>query len=279
MEHVPVMKEEVAKFVKGSGYFVDATTGTGGHTEYILKKFPALRAICIDRDEQSLQYAQKRLERFRPRLEFIHSDYRKLPDLNLPWDKIDSILFDMGLSSFQLSSERGFSYQRDTPLDMRFNRQEGKPASVLLREIPYSELVLVFKNFADLKRAEELAREIKRRKIETTSDLVDAVKRVYRTTRKELLSRVFQAIRIAVNRELEGIDTMIFKLLGLLPAGARLIFITYHSGEDRIVKNSFRKAEKEGKIKILTKRVIKPSREEILKNPRARSAKMRVGEK
>lgn len=279
MEHVPVMKEEVAKFVKGKGYFVDATTGTGGHTEYILKKFPSLKAICIDRDEQSLQYAKKRLEQFRPRLKFIHSDYRQLPELDLPWDKIDSILFDLGLSSFQLSSDRGFSYQRDTPLDMRFNKREGKPASVFLREIPYSQLVLVFKNFADLKRAEELASEIKRREIKTTSELVDAVKRVYRTGRKELLSRVFQAIRIAVNLELEGIDTMIFKLLGLLPEGSRLIFITYHSGEDRIVKISFRKAEKEGKIKVLTKRVIRPSREEILKNPRARSAKMRVGEK
>ncbi len=279
MEHVPVMKEEVAKFLRGKGIFVDATTGTGGHTEYILEKFPDLRAICLDRDKQSLQYAMKRLEKFRPRLEFIHSDYRKLPDLNLPWKKIDAILFDMGLSSFQLSSTRGFSYQKDAPLDMRFNPDEGKPASVFLREISYSELVIIFKNFADLKRAEELAREIKGRKIESTSDLVNAVKKVYKTTKRELLSRVFQAIRIAVNRELEGIDDMIFRLLELLPDGARLIFITYHSGEDRIIKNSFREAEKRGKMKILTKKVIKPSRQEIIKNPRARSAKMRVGEK
>jgi len=278
MEHVPVMREEVASFVRGRGIFVDATTGTGGHTEFIMQKFPDMRAICIDRDRKSLEFAKKKLKKFSPRITFIHSDYRKLPELNIPWEKVDAILFDMGLSSFQLSSDRGFSHKYNSPLDMRFNTDEGIPASIFLKEVPYSELVLIFKNFADLKKAEALAKEIKKRKPATTKELIDAIKAVYKTTKKELLSRVFQAIRIAVNRELEGQDTLVYRLSEILPEGARLVFITYHSAEDRLIKNSLKEAEKRKLLKILTKKVLRPSHDEVRKNPRARSAKMRVAE-
>ncbi len=279
MEHVPVMKEEIASFIKQEGIFIDATTGTGGHSFFLLDEFPKLRAICIDKDRDSLEQARKKLARFGERARLIHLDYRNLPEIEFQWKKVIAILFDMGLSSYQLSSDKGFSHMRDSPLDMRFNNEEGKPAYVFLREISYSQLVRIFRDYADLKRAEELARNIKARNIRSTGDLVDTVREVYGMKKKELLSRIFQAVRIGVNRELEGIEEMISSLAEIVSEGTRLIFVTYHSGEDRIVKNSLRDMERNGKLRILTRKVIRPGRKEILQNPRARSAKMRVAEK
>jgi len=279
MEHIPVMRGEISSFLKQEGIFIDATTGTGGHSFFLLNKFPKLRVICIDKDRDSLEQARKKLAEFGERARLIHSDYRNLPEIDLQWEKVVAVLFDMGLSSYQLSSDRGFSHMRDSPLDMRFNKEEGKPAYVFLREISYSQLVRIFRDYADLRRAEELARNIKAKNMKSTGDLIDTVREVYGMKKKELLSRIFQAVRIGVNRELEGIEEMISSLGGIIPKGTRLIFITYHSGEDRIVKNSLRHMERNGKLRILTKKVIRPERKEVLQNPRARSAKMRVAEK
>ncbi len=279
MLHLPVMAEEVSRFVRKEGILVDATVGTAGHTLYLLSRYPALRAICVDRDLESLEMARQRLGDYLWRVEFIHGDYRSLPSLELPWEEISSVLVDMGISSFQLSSPRGFSFQRDGELDMRFDRSKGEPAREFLKKIPYSDLVLLFRNYSDLRRAESLAREIKKSRPQTTSQMVDVVKRVYGKAGPELLARVFQAIRIGVNRELEGIGEFILALAERLSPGARLIFLTYHSAEDRLVKNALKKSFSMGLLKNLTPKVLRPSAREIEENPRARSAKMRVAEK
>ncbi len=277
--HQPVMVEEVSRFVRNEGILVDATVGTGGHTLFLLARYPKLRAICLDRDRESLEVARQRLAEMEGRVKFLHEDYRRLPRMDIPWEEVTAVLVDMGFSSFQLSSPRGFSYQRDELLDMRFNREEGVPAWEFLRVVPFSQLVLLFRDYADLRRAEALAREVLRTRPRTTGQLVEAVKRVYRRVRPELLSRVFQAIRIGVNRELEGLGDFILGLARKMAKGARLIFLTYHSGEDRLVKNSLREAFQQGLFKNLTPRVLRPSPSEVKGNPRARSARMRVAEK
>ena len=279
MLHRPVMAEEVSRFVKKEGILVDATVGTGGHSFYLLSKYPDLRAICLDRDIQSLKIAEERLKNFGDRVKFLHRDYRTLPQMELPWEQVTSVLVDMGLSSYQLSSPRGFSFQRDDDLDMRFDTTQGEPAKEFLKKAPFSRLVLLFRNFSDLRRAESLAQEIKRTRPQTTFQLVEVARRVYRKATPDLLARVFQAIRIGVNRELEGIEEFILSLSLKLHPGARLIFLTYHSAEDRLVKAGLKKAFYQGLLKSLTPRVIRPTVSEIKENPRARSAKMRVAEK
>ncbi len=279
MLHEPVMVEEVAQFVKGDGVLVDATAGTGGHTLFLLSRYPDLRAVCVDRDPESLEVARSRLAEFGERVKFIVGDYRYLPEMEIPWENVTSLLFDLGMSSFQLSSPRGFSYQREEELDMRFNREEGRAAWEFLRTAPFSQLVLMFRDYGDLRRGEALAREVLRTRPRTTSQMVEVVRRVYGKAGPELLSRVFQAIRIGVNRELEGLEDFVYGLARKIPRGSRMIFLTYHSGEDRLVKNALKRAFKDGILKNLTPRVLKPTPEEIKKNPRARSAKMRVAER
>ncbi len=277
--HEPVMVEEVARFTRDEGVLVDATVGTGGHTLSLLSRYPNLRAVCLDRDSESLEVARRRLAEYEGRVRFLHGDYRQLPQMELPWQEVTTILVDMGLSSFQLSSSRGFSYQRDEPLDMRFDREEGVPAWEFLRTLPFSQLVMLFRDYADLRRAETLAKEVLRTRPKTTGQMVEVVRRVYRKVGPDLLSRVFQAIRIGVNRELEGLGDFILGVAQKMPRGARLIFLTYHSGEDRLVKNSLREAFKQGLFENLTPKVLRPSPSEVKRNPRARSAKMRVAEK
>ena len=279
--HEPVMKEEVASFIRGKNMLIDATVGTGGHAEFLLQKFSELRILGLDKDRSALAVAEQRLKKFGSRIKLLYSDYRELPDMEINWAEVEGVFFDLGLSSFQLAAQgRGFSYLREEILDMRFDPERGEPAYVWLNRASYSELVRAFLDYADLKRAYSLARSILdlRPNIRTTTDLITAVKKTYGQVNPSLLSRVFQAIRIAVNKELEGLDELLEKLAEKLPSGSRLLVITFHSYEDRIVKKTFRKLEKEGKVKVLTKKPLLPSELEVSINPRARSAHLRVSE-
>ncbi len=279
--HEPVLKEEVASFIRGEGVLVDCTVGTGGHAEYFLRKFPGLRVIGIDKDPEALKVAQQRLQTFGDRVKLIHADYRRLPELELDWNQIEEVFFDLGLSSWQLSSPgRGFSYLREEIADMRFNPNEGEPAYVWLRKASFSELVRAFLDYADLRGAQRLAQSIiaLRPGIKTTTDIVKAVEKAYGKAPPALLSRVFQAIRIAVNRELEGLEELLKEIIRIARRGTRLMLITFHSVEDRIVKRTMKEADAQGSVKLLTKKPILPSPAEVVVNPRSRSAKLRVCE-
>lgn len=279
--HEPVMKEEVASFIRGENMLIDATVGTGGHAEFLLQRFAALRILGLDKDRSALKVAEQRLKRFASRVKLLYSDYRRLPEMEIDWSQVEGVFFDLGISSFQLAAQgRGFSYLRDEVLDMRFDPSVGEPAYVWLNKASYSELVQAFLDYADLKRAYKLARSILelRPNIKTTYDVITAVRKAYGQAIPSLLSRVFQAIRIAVNRELEGLDKLLEKLAEKLNPGSRLLLVTFHSYEDRIVKQTFRRMEKEGKARVLTKKPVLPSEAEVSVNPRARSAHLRVCE-
>lgn len=269
--HRPVLVDEVLSFIR-DGIWVDATLGTGGHTDAILTRFDEVFVYGIDRDRESLEIAKKRLGKFRDRVEFICDNFSNLE--KLVSEPVRGVLFDIGLSSFQLDdARRGFSYRFDGPLDMRMDRRNGLPLQRRLRHLTRTQMENILRNYGEERRARKIARKIYglRDKIETTGDLRDLAGKDPRT-----LSRVFQAFRIFINDELKNLKEGLFSALSILEEGGRIIVISYHSLEDRIVKQFFKENDS---LVALTKRPIRPSEEEIASNPRARSAKMRVAEK
>lgn len=270
MFHIPVLVDEVLSFVK-NGIWVDTTLGTGGHTEAILTRFDKVFVYGIDRDIESLEIAKTRLKRFKGKIKFICGDFRNLKAL-IP-APVCGVLFDIGLSSFQLGdAERGFSYRLDGPLDMRVNRTNGLPLQRRLRHLTRAQIENILRDYGEERRARGIAKKIynSRDKIETTADLRYLVGGDSRT-----LSRVFQAFRIFTNDELENLREGLHTALSILKKKGRIIVISYHSLEDRIVKQFFKE---NSYLVVLTKKPIRPSEEEIASNPRARSAKMRVAE-
>lgn len=271
MFHTPVLVGEVVSFIK-DGIWVDATLGTGGHTEAILAKFDEVFVYGIDRDKNSLEVAKNRLEKFQGRVKFICDNFRNLE--TIIQEPVCGVLFDIGLSSFQLDdAERGFSYRFDGPLDMRLDGSDGLPLQRQLKYLTRAEIETILRNYGEERRAREIAKKIHslRDKIETTGDLRILIGKDTRT-----LSRVFQAFRIFVNDELENLKAGLSSALSILKEDGRIIVISYHSLEDRIVKHFFRENTN---LVVLTRKPIRPSNEEIALNPRARSAKMRVAEK
>lgn len=268
---------------------IDATVGTGGHAFYILKKIlPQGRLIGIDKDREVLEICARRLEEFRGNFELIYGDFRNIDDLvgDLKLPRIDAILFDLGVSSYQLQNpERGFSFQLNGPLDMRMDRNTFISAYDLVNNLNEDEISNLLWTFGQERWHNRIARylveERKKKPISTTLELAELVRRAvpYKYSRIHPATRTFQALRIAVNRELEALEEAIFKAVELLNSKARLVIISFHSLEDRIVKHSFRKLSSDSKIKIITKKPIRPSLLEIKENPSCRSAKMRVAER
>ncbi|MCM8792072.1 MAG: 16S rRNA (cytosine(1402)-N(4))-methyltransferase RsmH [Candidatus Omnitrophica bacterium] len=289
--HIPVMSEETIEYLnlKRGMTVVDATIGTGGHALHILKKIlPTGLLIGIDKDSESLEVAKERLREFGDNIKFIHGDFKDIDLLLKRIDiyKVDGIFFDLGLSMYQLSNpERGFSFQSNGPLDMRIDRQSFISAYDLVNNLNEEEISNLLWRFGQEKRHNRIARllvkERQKKPIQTTQELARLIAQLgggfhYRI---HPATRTFQALRIAVNRELEVLKDGLNKVLDLLNPEARIVIICFHSLEDRIVKQFFRKFAAEERVKIITKKPLCPSYEEIVKNPSARSAKMRVAEK
>ncbi len=281
--HTPVLTAEVLEILQTEkgGLFIDATTGTAGHSLAILTVSKGeARVLCLDRDGSSLAEARRRLSDFSGQTVFREGNFRDLKLLadETGFNAIDGIIYDLGLSSYLLNeAERGFSFQKEGPLDMRFNRTEGEPVSQLLSDLTAEELADILYQYGEIRESRRLAARIKEAvnhgAVTTTTQLADISRRVVRRRGKsDPATRVFQALRIAVNRELESLETSLPQAVEILKPGGRMAIISYHSLEDRIVKN-FLKQNK--KLNIITKKPVRPGRAEAVVNPASRSAKLR----
>src|SRR6185295_15370536 len=290
VRHEPVMVAEVLEHLAPSrgGVFVDCTVGLGGHARALLQG-GASRLIAFDRDPAAVAAARIALSEFGERVEVVHSDYRRL---NAVLDergvtKVDGVLVDLGVSSMQLDEPgRGFSFRQDDPLDMRMDTTAGPTAAEALRDVDERTLADLIYEFGEERHSRRIARAIvaarEQSPIETTGRLADIVRRAIPRKgymRIDPATRTFQAIRIWVNRELEGLDVFLGDAARRLAAGGRMAVITFHSLEDRIAKHTLRALQAEDfGLRIRTKRPVVPGEAEIERNPRARSAKLRAAE-
>jgi 16S rRNA (cytosine1402-N4)-methyltransferase len=296
--HTPVMLQEVLEWlrIKPDGIYVDATLGAGGHSETIAERLSSGRLISLDRDEQALQIAQERLTRFGSKVNCVLSPFSRIAEavheLGIP--KVDGVLADLGVSSMQLDQpERGFSFRQAGPLNMRMGVSVDDPSAPFgASELTADEIVNRWqeKELADLlyREADEhdsrrIARAIVRaRPIRDTAHLATVVagsRAQWGRQRLHPATKTFLALRIAVNREMEELGQFLSRVPATMNPEGRCVMLTYHSREDRIVKEAFREAAKQGTLKILTKHVVRPSEEEQRMNPRSRSAKLRCAER
>lgn len=306
--HAPVLLIEAVKHLvhDSEGVYVDGTTGTGGHSTAILERLTGRgRLICLDRDPGAVSLSKKRLATSGDRICLINANFADLDEVfkDLGIRRVEGVLLDLGMSSYQLEkSGRGFSFSRGEPLDMRMNPENDLVASHLVNDIPPKDLEHILINYGEERNAKSIVRAIVRerskRPIETSSQLaglIDAVSpRSRRYRARHPATRTFQALRIAVNKELQNLDTFLEKIPSLMGLNGRLVVLSYHSLEDRRVKRRMIQWEKPcscppdfphcvcGKVPLfrrLFKKGLKPSQEEIEKNPRARSAIMRAAER
>ena len=290
--HEPVLGVETVEQLAPArhGLFVDCTVGTGGHTAALLAA-GATRVLGLDRDADVLPLARKRLAVWEDRVELVHADYRRLDQVldERGIERIDGALADLGYSSVQLEAEgRGFSFRRADPLDMRMDRSQGRTLGELLDEVTPAALADVIFEYGEERHSRRIARAIvqarDRDDLSTTADLAAVVRRSvpYRgRARLHPATRTFQALRIWVNQELDGLDGFLRMVASRLKTGARLAVISFHSLEDRIVKYTLRELERGGEIamRALTRKPTRPGRNEVARNPRARSAKLRAAER
>ena len=307
LQHIPVFLGEVLEALRCErpGLYVDCTVGAGGHAKGILTSSPENRLIGIDWDQEAIGIASENLKGFGARVTLVREDFSSLKTVldELKIREVDGFLFDLGLSSVQLASkERGFSFQEDSPLDMRMDRRKEVMASDLINKLPARDLVRILKVYGEERWAGRIVSGILRERdkgpITMTRQLstivCSAIPHAYRAGRIHPATKTFQALRIAVNRELDPLDTAIKDAVGYLKTGGRICVISFHSLEDRIVKEVFRTLERgctcppripycvcgfRKSITVLTRKPIRPSASEINNNPRARSAKLRVAER
>jgi len=281
LEHEPVMVDEVVRLLGGRGTVVDMTVGAGGHAQALLESGVA-RVVGLDRDPEAIRIAAARLARFGDRFAAVRTRFSDMPAVN----RVDGVLYDLGVSAMQLErSERGFSYRQDGPLDMRMGGrgEEGTESAMeLVNSGTEEELARVLFDYGEERRARRVAAAIARARarspIRTTDELARVVAGAVGRRRggPHPARRTFQALRIAVNRELEELAASLPRAVGLLTPGGRVVAIAYHSLEDRIVKRFF---VEEPRLMVLTKKPLRPSPEEVARNPRARSAKLRAAER
>lgn len=305
MKHEPVLLEPILEYLepnRADGVLVDATVGLGGHTEALLERHPEIRLIAIDRDPEALARSRERLSRFGDRVTFVRERHESLIDIlkQSGVDSISGLLADLGVSSMQLDdASRGFSFRFEGPLDMRMG-SEGKSAADLVNDLDEYELARILRDYGEEPMARGIARAIVKARteapIETTSRLAEVIRTVKKPRYHEIdpSTLTFQALRIATNEELVGLDRFVDGAVSVLEPGARIAIISFHSLEDRIVKRAFRRLEGEctcppnlpvcgcgakALVKVLTGRPVTASEEEMQRNPRSRSAKLRVAER
>ena len=304
-KHIPIMLEQVIEGldIKPDGIYVDGTLGGGGHSYEIAKRLVSGgRLIGIDQDEAAINAAGARLSEFNDRVTIVRSNYAQMVSVlhSLDINRVDGILLDLGVSSHQLdNAERGFSYMEDAPLDMRMDRRQEKTAWDIVNYYSQAELTRIIRDYGEDKFAAKIAAKIigfrENKPIETTGELAEIIKLAipikYRLTGGHPAKRTFQAIRIELNRELEVLEESIEGMIDILSDGGRMAVITFHSLEDRIVKAAFKKAEspctcpsdfpicvcgKKTKVFVASRKPLIPSDEEMERNPRAKSSKLRI---
>ena len=288
--HLPVLLSEVLEYLcpEPGDVILDGTLGGGGHAARIIEKIaPGGKLIGIDRDPEAIE---RIVQKFGDQGIFVNDDFRNVDRIlkEVGADLIDGAVFDLGVSSYQIDDgRRGFSFLKDGPLDMRFDAAEGISAEKVVNEFGKEELADIIRKYGEERHARLVATAIcaerRKKRISTTGDLVDvirgAVGRKYTRQRIHPAARTFQALRIFVNDELGSAEEAVRVTLPHLRPGARICVISFHSLEDRIVKNVLRDAARAGQMKLVTKKPVTPSREEIGSNPRSRSAKLRVAER
>jgi 16S rRNA (cytosine1402-N4)-methyltransferase len=290
IHHTPVLLDEVLEYlqVETNEQFIDGTVGQGGHAAAIMQTArPGARLLGIDRDPRNLEVAKERLKEFGDRVVLVQDTYANLKQLahEHSFNKVDGILLDLGFSSAHIEeAERGFSFQREGPLDMRYDPQSPLTAREIVNSWNEDGLARIFRRYGEEKKARPIAQAIITRRqdkpFETTTELAECVSdAVGRRGKIHPATKVFQALRIAVNDELGELERVLPEAVDVLEPGGRLAVISFHSGEDRIVKRFMQKRESSGALNILTKNIVQASREEVEENPRARSAKLRVAEK
>jgi 16S rRNA (cytosine1402-N4)-methyltransferase len=292
--HEPVLLNEAINLLLGnkdscrSKIYVDCTLGGGGYAKKILEETGKdFRLIAIDRDENAIGYSIKSLSQYTDRIIFIKDNFSNIKDIvkrslkseTVP--EVSGIALDLGLSTYQLDYEEGFSYQKNTPLNMRAGGDAELTAADVLNDSDEKDLVKIFKEYGELRYTRQITRDIieyrKQKNFESTGELVDVLKKkIPKRFLNKDLSKVFQALRIAVNDELENLKKVLEGSQDVLEPGARIAAVSYHSLEDRIVKNFFRSSNS---LRVLTKKPITASEKEIRSNIRARSAKLRAAEK
>jgi 16S rRNA (cytosine1402-N4)-methyltransferase len=305
--HVPVMQDEVLRYLrpKSGATFLDGTVGGGGHTAAILEACaPQGRVLGFDRDAHALAVARQRLDAFADRVVLVHANFSLARDVlaRLGWEQVDGLLLDLGFSSLQVEdAERGFSFSRSGPLDMRMDQDDEWSAADIVNSASEDELRKIFYDLGEERAAGAVARAIVRDRSQspfaTTAALVQTIERVIRRTPQTRIhpaTRIFQALRIAVNRELEHLSTFLHEGYQLLRPGGRMVILAYHSLEDRLVKDTFRHWAAtclcppqiplcccgwRPKVRLLTSKPLFPTEPEIEKNPRARSARLRAVER
>jgi len=286
--HTPVLLDEVLEWlrIRPDGIYVDATLGAAGHSEAIAERLDSGRLISLDQDAQALQIARERLKKFGSKVNCVLSPFSRIAEVvqELGIPKVDGVLADLGVSSMQLDRpERGFSFREAGPLDMRMSDAEELTADEIVNRWPEKELADLLYRGADEHDSRRIARAIMRaRPIRDTAHLAKVVAGARKQWGRQKLhpaTKTFLALRIAVNRELEALGQFLFRTPATMNSGARFVLLTYHSGEDRMVKEAFKEGERQGTLKILTKHVIRPSEEEERANPRSRSAKLRCAER
>ena len=285
--HTPVMISEVIKNLnlQPDGIYLDGTIGAGGHATEILAQLSKKgRLIGLDRDAEALDICNKRFGASALPINTFKYSYDNFPKVidRLGFSKLNGILLDLGLSSIQLNSdERGFSYNSQGALDMRFDNKQTLTAADLINQSSEEELANIIFEFGEERYSRKIAKSIKSTKnILTALDLKEAIRRATPPhKRNKTLARVFQAIRIAVNSELEKLKIFLNIFFDYLTVGGRIIIMSYHSIEDRMVKHAFRSLKESGKLNILTKKPVTPSEDELTSNNRSRSAKLRAAER
>ena len=284
--HYPVMLTESINNlnIKQSGYYIDGTLGLGGHAIKILEHIKNGFLIGFDRDLNSIKIAKKRLNEF-DNFKLVHSSYKQLEDTFKQFDieQVDGILLDLGLSSFQLQdNQRGFSHRYDSSLDMRFDdTDDGLTAGEIIENSSIRDLTNIFNEFGEERNSFRIARAIKESNEEINADTLVSIisKKTAYKYRIKTYSRIFQALRIKTNNELDHLESFLNDFMKFLKPEGRIVIISYHSMEDRMVKHKFKDLKINKELKVLTKKPLIPSEQEILDNKRSRSAKMRVGEK
>jgi 16S rRNA (cytosine1402-N4)-methyltransferase len=292
--HCSVLLTEVLELldVGREGVYVDCTLGLAGHAVAILERNPRASLVGLDRDEISLHQAQERLKPYGRRVRLFHSDFKYLPELGIDFKDVRGVLLDLGMSSFQLDSpERGFSFSQEGPLDMRMDQRSKITAGRVLQTYPEPRLAALFEAYGELPHSRRLAREIVRLRklgrVETTSDLCRIVEEVYRWRPQKgkvhPAAKAFQALRIEVNQELEGLADFLEETVRISVPGTRFVAISFHSLEDRIVKHTLAGLasgrDQVPLLSVLTKKPVTAGPEEVAANSRSRSAKLRAAER
>jgi len=289
--HIPVMLKEAIEYLnlRAGMRIVDATVGTAGHALKILEKItPGGLLIGIDKDKEALEITGQRLNDYKECFQLLYGDFRYMDSLleQIGIQKVDGILFDLGVSMHQLSNpQRGFSFQQNGPLDMRLDQESFISAYDLVNNLNEEEISNLLWTFGQERKHNRIARflvkERQKNPIQTTQQLAQIVAKVVGFYQKRIhpATRTFQALRIAVNRELESLSEGIDKAVELLNPKSRIVVISFHSLEDRIVKHKFKEFALKNKLKIITKKPLRPTKQEVMENPSSRSAKMRVAER